>query len=191
MGTSLYLITNSKLTGNETQKDWDGILESLKNLNLETNSYLNEKNETVKETGEWYYHIIDEEEMPYHICFEGPFNFCPEFYRNIGIISTIYRYGLLYNIYYYDWFKSFRNELFNIVKIMGGTEVIYLPDSGSNNLVTYLESMAWENMPYELVKQKMMEELGPPVTDYSKLNIESLNFKNIPEFFLDDFADLK
>ena len=146
-------------------------MEALKNLNLETTSYINEKNETIKETGEWYYQIENEEKIPYSIYFEGPYNMQPRFLKNIGIISTIYRYGLLYNIYSYDWFESFRNELFNIVKIMGGTEVMYLPDSGTNNLVTYLESMAWENMPYDEIKQKMMKEFGLPIIPNYILNL--------------------
>ncbi len=190
MGTSLYLITNSKLTGNETQKDWDSILGALKNLNLETSSYINERNEIIKESGDWYYQIIDDNEMPYHISFEGPFNFYPQLYGNIGIINTIYRYSLLYNIYSYDWFETFRKDLFNIVKIMGGTEIIYLADNGCDKLGTYLECMAEENSTYEEIKQKMMEEFGKPVTDYSKLNLDALSYKNIKEFFLDDFADL-
>jgi hypothetical protein len=191
MGTSLYLITNSKLTGNETQKDWDSILDALKKLNLEKCSYINENKEIIKETGEWYYQILDEEEMPYNICFEGPFNYWPDLYGNIGIISTIYRYSLLYKIYSYDWFETFRKDLFNIVKIMGGTEVIYLADNGCDKLATYLECMAWENMPYKEIKQKMIEQFGQPITEYSKLNVEALSYESIKEFFLDDFADLK
>ena len=191
MGTSLYLITNSKLTGNETQKDWDSILEAFKNLNLETSSYRNERNEIIKETGEWYYQIIDDSEMPYNISFEGPFNYWPQLYSNIGIIYTIHRYVLLYIIYSYDWFETYRKDLFNIVKIMGGTEVIYLADNGCDKLCTYLESMAEENMPYEEIKQKMIEQFGQPITEYSKLNVEALSYESIKEFFLDDFADLK
>ena len=37
----------------------------------------------------------------------------------------------------------------------------------------------------------MIQDLGTPVTDYSKLNDEKLDHRNITEFFLDDFSDIK
>lgn len=83
------------------------------------------------------------------------------------------------SIYYALWIDYFNNLLLNNY---------FFPDTAYKLLGFYKSD---SNIIYELVKQKMMEELGSPVTDYSKLNIESLNFKNIPEFFLDDFADLK
>lgn len=129
--------------------------------------------------------------MPYNISFEGPFNYWPQLYGNIGIIYTIHRYVLLYNIYSFDWFETFRKDLFNIVKIMGGTEVIYIADNGCDKLCTYLECMAEENMPYEEIKQKMIDQFGQPITEYSKLNVEALSYESIKEFFLDDFSDLK
>lgn len=103
----------------------------------------------------------------------------------------IYKYRLLYEIYEFDWFASFRNDLYNIVKIIGGTEVIYLADNACDKLSRYLECMAWENFPYEEIKQKMIQEFGHPVTDYSKLNYDTLTYRKIEEFFLDDFSDLK
>lgn len=192
MATSLYLITNSKLTGKETQNDWDRIVNELNQLNMDTTSFINAKNEIVKEYGSWSYEIEqDEEDLPFNVDFCGPFHIQPNLYSNIGVIYTIYKYRLLYEIYDSDWFTSFRNDLYNIVKIIGGTEVIYLADNACDKLSTYLECMAWENVPYEEIKEKMLQEFGQPKTDYSKLNFDTLTYAKIDEFFLDDFNDLK
>lgn len=51
--------------------------------------------------------------------------------------------------------------------------------------------MAWENVPYEDIKEKMIQEFGQPITDYSKLNYDKLTYRKINEFFLDDFSNFK
>ncbi|MFN2262288.1 MAG: hypothetical protein ABR595_09520 [Psychroflexus sp.] len=191
MSTSLYLITNSKLSGNETEKDWKRIVHELTKLNLSTTSYANAENHIVKEYGDWSYRIDNFEDEPLSIEFEGPFAILPSLYSNVGLIFTIYRYRLLYEFYGYDTHNKFRKDLFDIVSIIGGTEVIYLADNACDKLSNYLEFMAEENIPYEIIKQKMIEELGNPVTDYSKLDYEKLSYWNINEFFLDDFKDFK
>ena len=191
MSTSLYLITNSKLSGNETEKDWEKMVSELSQLNLQTTSYVNENNHIIEQYGDWSYRIDNFEDDPFCVDFEGPFPIQPSLYSNIGIISTIYRYRLLYEFYGYDMHYEFRKELFDIVSIIGGTEVIYLADNACDKLCNYLECMAEENFPYEIIKQKMIEELGNPVTDYSKLDYDKLSYWKINEFFLDDFSDFK
>lgn len=192
MSTTLYLITNSKLSGKESHKDWEQIVHELNQLNMDTTSYLNAQNERVKEHGDWSYRIEDkDEDFPFNVDFNGPFHIQPTLYTNIGVIFTIYKYRFLYEIYGFDWLDSFRNDLYNIVKIIGGTEVIFLADNGCDKLSTFLEGMAWENHPYEDIKEKMTEAFGQPVTDYSKLNFDTLTYSKINEFFLDDFSDLK
>lgn len=192
MATSLYLITNSKLTVKEIQKDLDRIVNELNELQMDTTSCINANNEIIKEYGSWKYEIEQEEEdYPFNVDFSGPYHIQPILYSNIGVIYTIYRYRLLYEIYSFDWFASFRKDLYNIVKIIGGTEVIYLADNACDKLSTYLECMAWENVPYYEIKEKMLQEFGQPVTDYSKLNFNTLTYSKIEEFFLDDFNDIK
>ena len=105
MATSLYLITNSKLTGKETQKDWERIVGKLDQLKMDTTSYVNAQNEIVKEHGSWSYDIEHEEEyLTFNVDFVGPFHIQPRLYSNIGVIYTIYKYSLLYEIYGCDWF---------------------------------------------------------------------------------------
>lgn len=192
MATSLYLITDSKLTGKEDQNDWKKIIRDLNQLQMDTTSYVNAKNEIIKEYGSWSYEIEEEDEdIPFNVDFSGPFHIQPRMYSNIGVIYTIYKYRLLYEIYGFDWFTSFRHDLYDIVKIIGGTEVIYLADNACDKLSSYLECMAWENVPYEEIKTKMIQEFGQPVTDYTKLNYDTLTYQKIDEFFLDDFSDLK
>lgn len=191
MGTSLILITDSDLTGKETQKDWERIVDELEQLQLDTISYVNAKNEIIKEHGNWSFEIEEEGNYPFNVNFVGPFPILPTLYSNIGLIYTIYRYNLLYENHSLDWFESFRNDLYNIVKIIGGTEVIYLADNACDKLSIFSEGMAVENAPYEDIKAKMLQEFGQAVKDYSKLYYDKLSYQKIDEFFLDDFSDLK
>lgn len=192
MATNLYLITNSKLTGKETKKDWERILNELEQLQMNTTTYSNINNEIIREEGSWDYEIeLEEKDYPFNIYFNGPFDIKPNLYSNIGVIVTIYKYRLLYENYEVDWFGNFRRKLYNIMKVMGGTEVIYLANNSCDKLSTYLEVMAWSNVPYNEIKEKMIQEFGQPVTDYSKLNFQTLTYEKIDQFFLDDFNDLK
>ena len=129
MGTSLFLITNAKLTGKETKENWDRIMGELAALRMNTTSCVDANNQIIKEHGNWSYYIDTYEDTAFSVEFEGPFSAVPSFYTNLGIINTIYRYHFLYSNYSLYWFESFRNDLYNIVKIMGGTEVIYLADN--------------------------------------------------------------
>ncbi|GGF72946.1 hypothetical protein [Wenyingzhuangia marina] len=190
MGTSLYLITNTKLTGEETKKDWNLILEKLKELNLEYTSLIKADGTILKESGDWNYKVNNYKDEPFSVEFLGPFNIEPILYQDIGIIDTIHRYSVLYKLSDLDWFHTFRKNLFDIVKVIGGTEVIYVADNSCDKLANYLYNMAWENVPYEVIKNKMIQDLGTPVTDYSKLNYDKLDYRNITEFFLDDFSDI-
>jgi hypothetical protein len=189
MGTDLYAITNSKLTGKETKADWDRILDALKALKLETTSIVG-VDEIIKEEGDWEYEIDPYDEF-FNVYYHGPFVNLPNLYSDIGVISSIYSYSSLYKLHELDWLDEWRKRLYDIVNIMGGSEIIYLADNGRNKLCKYLELMAWENVPYEEIKQKMIAEFGPPVTDYKSLDYTKLDYSNITEFFLDDFKDLK
>lgn len=192
MGTSLSILTNSKLTGNETIADCEVILKKLKNLKLTTTSYRNAKNETIKESGDWSYELFDEHEyLPFSIEFSGPFSLTPVLYKDSCLIESIYRYSLLYQIYNLDWFKEFRQDLFQIILTIGGTEAIYLADNGCDKLCYFLDNMVTQGISYEEIKSKMIMQLGQPVADYSKLDYEKLDYKKINEFFLDDFKDLQ
>ncbi len=198
MSTSLYAITNSKLTGKETVKDYELIVEKLKALKLGKTSHIEYtniakgKNKTIKEKGDWNYQIEEKNEyFPYSVSFQGPFDITPHLYNHICILHTIYRYSFIYETKTIKWFPKFRNELFQIVTIVGGTEVIWLADNSCDKVGGYLEGMAEEGEPYEKIKKKMIKEMGKPVTDYSLLNYDKLDYRNINEFFLDDFNDLK
>ena len=185
MATTLCAITNSKLTGTETHQDWDRIVHELNQF-----QFTDEKKELIN----WGYEIIPEDkelDIFFEVNFYGDFYIQPSLYTNIGILITFNKYRYLYEVYELGWLERFRKNMYNIIKTIGGTEIIYLADCGCDKLSTYLECMAWENIPYEVIKEKMIQEFGQPKTDYSQLKYETLTYSNITEFFLDDFKDLK
>ena len=190
MGEDLFAITNSKFTGNETEKDWDQILEKLKSLNLEKTLRV-ENDELIRMKGDWSYSINVDPELSFLVDFEGPFQFNPLIYSNIGVIGTFLNYSILYHTQKLSLFNEYRRRLYDIVRIFGGTEVIFLAYEECDQLSHILDKMALQNVPYEEIKEKMILEFGNPVTDYSKLDSKKLNFGNITEFILDDFSDLK
>ncbi|MFV0346577.1 MAG: hypothetical protein ACK5IQ_10085 [Bacteroidales bacterium] len=186
MGSSLCAITNSKLTGKETEEDWVIIMNKL--IALDMKRAINFDGSV--DNNDWEYYIIDDKHSPVRVEYDSP---CPidlSLSKSVGILSTIYRYYQIYEIYGYGWLDSFRQDLYNVVKIAGGTEIIYLPDSYVPQFAGYFD-MAYDGEPYDLIKQKLIEEFGQPATDYSKLDSEKLDYDAITEFILDDFADLK
>lgn len=194
MSTSLYILTNSKLKGDETSADFDNILSKLKELKLGKTSYVGSKGNLIQEIGDWSYEIEEDNEeleIIYNVSFNGPFSCTPNLYSNIGIIWTIYKYRLIYEIQEIYWFDEFRNEIFEIVKIMGGSEIIYVADNACDKLSGYLEGMAFNNISYDEIKELMIKEFGQPIKQYNQLDYHKLNYNNINEFFLDDFSDLK
>lgn len=195
MGTTLHMLTNAKIACNESEQNINKIMQKLKDLNLETTYRVGPNNTTIKETGDWEYFVEEEKNAsyytPYNVSFEGPFSCTPTLYTNIGIIWTMYRYSFIYQYKEIAWFSNFREEAYKVVKAIGGTEIIYVADNACDKLATYLECMAWENIPYNTIKEEMIKEFGNPVTDYKKLDFNKLDYKHITEFFLDDFSDLK
>lgn len=186
MSVILNLLTNSKLPDAGRRKHIISISKKLNELRLPASSMENR-------FSQWDFQIEKEnkeEETLYNVSFEGHSSIFPTLYATVGIISTLYRYGYLYKNKQLEWFEKFRNELFLIVKSIGGTEVIYVADNLYDKLTGYFY-MALDNEPYEIIKEKMIKEMGEPVRDYSKLNYESFDSQNINEFFLDDFSDLK
>jgi hypothetical protein len=152
MSTSLYAITNSKLTGKETEADFDRILAEFKSLNLKRSSSF-VKGKWVEDDDEWEYYRDGYDDFSF-IHFDGPCCYFMDLYLNAGKIFTFYHYCKLYNFYdgeesYY--IDDFRKELFNIVKIMGGSEIIYLADNCCE-LEEYLCMLEDYNMSYEEIK---------------------------------------
>lgn len=190
MSTILHILTNSKLNGNESPEFFDNIKEKLRALPLERASYWY-KGKLVKEVGDWSYEIEYEdkkEETQFNVSFDGPYSYFPTLYTNVGVISTIYRYSQLYEVYKNGWHKSFRKDIHGIIKAIGGSEIIFVADNACDKLNGYL-AMAWENVPFEDIKNQMIKEMGAPVTDYSKLDFDKLNYRKITEFVFDDFKD--
>ncbi len=190
MSTTLYAITNTKLNLDCKNEQAKLILEKLEQLNFETTKYYDEQGDLVQEIGGWKYCFDDNNGEHEELELYGKYSIQPSLYPHCSLIHTIYRYSLIYQNYSLEWFTQFRNELYQTVKAIGGTEIIYLPDQRSDKLCKYF-GMFFDNKTYEEIKSKMIDEFKLPVTDYKLLNYEKLEYVSINEFFLDDFSDLK
>lgn len=191
MSTLLHAITNVTLDLKQPEKTAGIILKQLKELNFDKTSYINAKGETIKENNDWTYEIEDDPEYPpLNIDFHGSFAIIPTLYEHGTVLFTIYKLSLIYENYRLYWFEDFRKDLYKMVKMLGGTEVIFLADNAGTPLCEFLD-MAQEDCTYETVKERLNAKFGQPVTDYSQLDYESLDYAEIKEFFLDDFKDLK
>lgn len=196
MATDLYIISHIKTTKKEVLEKKDFYLQKLKNLNLEPITYLRiiDNNETwLKFEGDWEYELPDTETKEI-IYFSSPFVFSVTVYENCLEIATIYKYSFLYSEYKLhedDYIWEFRKNIFDIISIFGGTEIIYLADNGCNKLSSYLELKVWEGVSYFDVKKDMIEKGFPFVSNYHKLKLKDLNYSCIKEIVFDDFSDIK
>lgn len=191
MATDLFILTNAKFSVDEKMAYFDKITQKLKAIPL-NRTKSRRKGKWVEGKGDWSYYLEKEDDMgiPYFsIWFDGPYAYFPIMFPNICYIGTIYRYSTLYRVFLDEWVDSFRKNIYNIVTAVGGTEAIFVADNACNKLDGYLQ-MAWVNTPYETIKAEMIEEFGKPVTDYSLLDFNKLDYRNITEFILDDFNDL-
>ncbi|MFC5195901.1 hypothetical protein ACFPH8_11215 [Bizionia hallyeonensis] len=155
----------------------------------------------VLDTGNWTYNLpstydketdswLPDSDYPEIIYFDSPFAFSVGVYSSCLKVSTIYRYGFLYKLQDLDSLRDFRQTLFNIISIFGGTEVLYLTDQGNAVLSDYLCNWVEEGASYASVKQDVICKGIPLLTEYTDLD-ENRSLRASSEIILDDFQDLK
>ncbi|AMC11923.1 hypothetical protein Lupro_11885 [Lutibacter profundi] len=205
MSTSLFIISNIKTSKEEVELRKDEYLKKLKNLNLEHTSVLSADNTFVKSEGDWEYEYpmiynektdsqILDPDNPELIYFTSPFVFDVAIFEESLVLATIYKYRYLYEdskINFIDNFNKFRKNIFDIISIFGGTEIIYLADNGCNKLSSYFELKVLEGVSYNQVKNEMLHDGTAIERDYMKLKIDTLSYGNITEYIFDDFSDFK
>ncbi len=209
MTTDLYIISNIKTSKSDVLEKKDEYIDQLKALKLEhctypkivsTNPY---REEGVKEEGDWEYQlpetydektdcIVPDLEAAGIIYFTSPFVFgFIEVYENCLELSSIYRYSYLYQFNELDFMWDFRKTAYRIIRVFGGTEIIYLADNACDKLSKYLECQVWEGVSYHEVKQNILSDGLPYASNYQRLKSEDLSYKDIREVVFDDFKDLK
>ncbi|RKF04557.1 hypothetical protein C8N26_1229 [Tenacibaculum lutimaris] len=194
MSTSLYAISNITLSKKVNVEFLNAKIQELKALNWKfiNSLFINENGEetSIQNNEDWHYEVINEDGF-LEVDFTGSFCFTITLMPNIAFVSTIYKYRMLYELNeHQDILENFRVNLYNLITIFGGTEVIFLADNATNKLNNYLELMAWENVPYNDIKNKMINEFGQPIIDYSLLDYSKLSYSNINEFVLDDLSNV-
>lgn len=180
MGTTLSFIANSKQLSDITPKKCEAIKAELDKLNFKRVLEGGQSHVAEEGAGQWQYDIVDFKAMDGYITgveFDGPFLMYFIRYSNITVVDTLFRYHHLYSFSDWDGLKGFRKDIFNLLGIIDATEIIYLADNGADKLDSYLSNLAHENVPYHIIKAKMISELGNPIKDYGKLNIDTLDYK--------------
>jgi hypothetical protein len=205
MATDLYVISNITTTKEKVIANKDLYLKQLKALQLEPTSYIriiDNKETWLESKGDWEYEfptvyddntdsIIPDTETKEIIYYSSPFVFSVTVYENCLELSTIYKYSFLYEDEKTDYINEFRKNIYDIISIFGGTEIIYLADNGCDKLGMYLELQVWEGVSYFEIKKDMTSKGLPFVSDYYNLKLNNLNYRNIKEIIFDDFSNLK
>jgi hypothetical protein len=172
MATDLDGIFNFGLKGLRDRKIFDKWLHELKALNLEKAK----DHDGVEEIGEWKYYITgyggddpldNEPSFPYEVIYEGPYMQKIILMDDISSIPTHYRLNILFN--QPDWFFEYLKEVYSMIKIFGGNELIWLSSLGSASYSSIYQCEVWENTPYEKVKQLLTEQYGTPKTTYQEM----------------------
>lgn len=125
------------------------------------------------------------------ISFDSPFVFNIRVYENCIELITIYKYRFLYEDEKTDYLNEFRKNVYDIISIFGGTEIIYLADNACDKLAEYLECQVWEGVSYQDIKKDILNKELPFVSDYDSLKLNNLNYRNIKEIVFDNFKDFK
>lgn len=151
-----------------------------------------------EEEGDWTYSISYYEKEAHNphspwvdIDIRGPFCHFPVLRLNNIEIGSFYKYHLMMNNQSIPWFSEYRKELFEICRILNVPEVIYIADQ-SNFLGGICQAMVWENYPYQEIKDKIWETMGPPTALADAKTFDSYDAEDeAGQWFLDDFADFK
>jgi hypothetical protein len=195
MATDLDGIFNVGLNGCRDRRVFDKWLEELKKAEIPFASYYNEKDEVVQETGEWVCEIDgfggddplnDEPDMPYCVSFYGPYMFQIRIMDDIAQIPTHYRLRVLFE--QDDYFIVFISNVHRLLKIFGATELIWLSSLGSASYSAIYQSMVWENVPYDKVKEALIQKYGQPISyhDAKKIgDIDLYEYRTLDKFVLD------
>lgn len=207
MGTILHAISNIQISKADILAKKEDYLKQLKALKLEhtltPTHYSNGAfKEYVTDEGDWEYELpkkynrVTDNLEPDHdnkevIYFDSPFVFQIGIYESCLEITTIYRYNYLYSIGKTDALNAFRKNVYDIISIFGGTEIIYLADNSSDVLSEYLCNQVWEGTSYLEIKNDILKKDISLVADYKKLNAETLTYSKTKEIVFDEFKDLK
>lgn len=138
----------------QVEQDINGIVSRLKEMNWERSFIIDENNRRVQLRGDWEYNIDQDVDMPYCIDIDGPFDVQVSKYNEVGLLFTDYKYSMLYELSRLDWAEEFRRRLYEITKILDGSEVIALADNGCDTLCDYYSRVVNEAESYDEIKKR-------------------------------------
>jgi len=205
MSTSLRVISNLSLSKTEVLKNKDLLVEKLNSIGKTIpNSSL------IKNQKKWTYEITGfnndnlyllKDSSPYIEFFD--FSEISWFYISIYpeciILNSSLHYADLYRKFERDVFlelpfqyeelKAFRTEIYQLISVFGGSEIIYLADNDCNKLNNYLNKIE-EGVGYDEIKEQMKNDGTTIVRKYDQLDSAKLDYRKITAYFFDDLVDV-
>lgn len=150
-----------------------------------------------EEEGDWTYEIHYCTEEPgtsyspwIELHISGPFCIFPTIRTNNIELGYFYAYSYISDLSMAQWYTRFREEQFEVCRILGITEVCYLSDQGPVSGEICL-GQVWENWPYQRIKESLLA-IGPPTPREKAVNYDSYEAEaEAGQWFMDDFADFK
>lgn len=133
------------------------------------------------------------DEEPDSISFEDNSFFSPWIYKNVSECMSSLRYWHILNpeeLYYSNKYSfSWRWDLYTLVRLLGGNEVLYLADN--SHYLDFSSLIDKGGITYLEIKAAVTEIYGPPIKLLDqKLNQKEFYLKN-RIWFYDDFEDFK
>jgi hypothetical protein len=125
--------------------------------------------------------LRDPDTVMIHI--DTPYAFSVTLFPYGSVFTTLFK-GFMIGEDEREFIHDFREELYQLMRIFGCTEAIYLRQD------TPACDMVEEGHPYSKAKEWLLARHSPAISDYSAASLRQLEMKS-QRWFLDTFEDLK
>lgn len=194
MEANLYAVSNLKVKGSELLKESNEILEKLNALDMDYTLFPKSHNPEYFESDikrePWFYEPREGENSDSCLgIFTGPTVYYLKLHEEALEIQMLYQYSFLYHTLSNPYLEDFRKNLYQLIQIFGGDQIIFLADSGCDKLSDALQLGIWKGMSFEKVKEMFESEYRSLIRYYPKLDLSEPDYSDIREIILDDFGD--
>lgn len=105
------------------------------------------------------------------------------------IITSLHHYSILYSAYELDWWKTFRTDLYRMLRITLSEECIYLPEDLIGHAKLFNQAEEGE-IGYHELKGQLYSTAGEPLQSFDERSCWKLG-NGEGQWFLDTFDDIR